>query len=74
MTRITRMGSKECETGDFQILIRVIRIIRGSIGKGIRRSAPSLPFLNDFHLDGQNMIDHVGAAIGVAFEGLDASA
>ena len=29
---------------------------------------------DDFHLDRQNMIDHVGAAIGVALEGLDATA
>jgi hypothetical protein len=73
---ITDDADEDLEVSGFTFLlpIRVIRVIRGSIGKGMRRSAPSLPFLNYFHLDWQNMIDHVGATIGVAFQGLDAPA
>jgi hypothetical protein len=33
-----------------------------------------LGYLNHFDLDRQNMIDHVRAAFGIAFEGLDTTA
>jgi hypothetical protein len=74
MTRITQMKIWKFPFSHSLFPIRVIRVIRGSIGRGMRRSAPSRSISDDLDLDRQDMIDHVGAAIGVAFQGLDAPA